>query len=223
MRICHYSDNHSLFLPLYGRYDAIISTGDFMPNSHHVFNGDRDKEARFQRQWLKDNIELLRQQLRGCDFLFVLGNHDFVDPEWMEQFLRSEGIMAYNLTNKLVPYAGINFYGFPFVPTIDGHWNYERAIPEMQQEVRRLVDVVNNNRVDVLACHCPPYDCLDIDKETHWGNRIMNDALDYQIDKDKLPKYYFTGHCHQNYGIRMREGMLVVNSATVQHVIEFPQ
>jgi Icc-related predicted phosphoesterase len=219
MRYIHWSDNHSLFIPLYGSWDCAISTGDFFPNSHHIFNHDHVKEAKFQMQWLKDNIENLKIQLQGKDFLFVLGNHDFVDPIKMEALLQSYEINAINLTNKLVSYAGVNFYGFPYVPTIDGRWNYERAVPEMQQEIRKLKDIIDNH-VDVLACHCPPYDCLDTDQGNHFGNRIMNDMLDYQITEDKLPKYLFCGHVHQSNGIKMRDKMLVINSATTQNIIE---
>jgi len=220
MRLLHKSDCHSTMPALQGNFNCVVDSGDFFPNSRHVFHGERDKEVRFQMQWLQDNIEDLKKQLAGRDLLFVAGNHDFVDPIRMEALLQSEGINAIDLTNKLVSYGGINFYGFPYVPTINGDWNYERAVPEMQQEVRRMVDVINSNQVDVLACHCPIYGCLDLTTDNdRIGNRVMADALDYQIEDDKKPSYYLCGHCH-NPGITMRGKMLVSNMATSQCVIE---
>jgi Icc-related predicted phosphoesterase len=223
MRILHYSDNHGLMVPfpLHNSFNVVISTGDWFPNSHHVFDREYLKEAKFQMQWLRDNVEPFREQLRGYDFLFVLGNHDFVDPEWMEEYLRSEGIGAINLNNKCVLYGGIYFYGFPYVPVFHHQWNYELEISEMQREIRRLVDIVNENRVDVLACHCPPYGCLDITHEgVRIGNRQLSDALDYKIKPEMMPRCYLTGHDHNGTGVSIRNGMLVSNMATSQCIIE---
>ena len=220
MRILHLSDTHGSLPRLNNRADCILHTGDYFPNSHHIMQGNRVREAEFQMRWLEDHVSELKGQINGHPFLFVLGNHDFVNPQLMAQFLNSEGIQAIDLTNQVVSFRDVNFYGFPYIPYIHGRWNYERQIPEMQQEIRRMVDVLNNTKVDVLACHSPIYGCLDYTIEyENIGNRPMADALDYKIKKEMLPTHYFCGHNHQP-AVAMRNGILISNMATSQCVIK---
>lgn len=220
LRMLHYSDNHGSFPTLLNRFDFVLNSGDFFPNSHHIMQGNRVKEAEFQLRWLEHNINEFKQQLQGRDFLFTLGNHDFVHPQLMAQYFNSEGIRAIDLNDNYVLYGGIGFYGFPYIPPVNGMWNYEREVPEMQQEVRRLVDVLNQKKVDVLVCHAPIYGTLDVHNDQHLGNRILADALDYKVGLERLPKYAVWGHIHSCVGIAMRNGICCINSATSQHVVE---
>jgi hypothetical protein len=87
----------------------------------------------------------------------ILFFHNFVEQE-----LAPVGIKSLDLTDKTVMYDGVNFYGFPYIPFIDGSWNYERQIPEMQAEVDKMVNVLNQSYVDILACHVPLYHHLDL-------------------------------------------------------------
>jgi Icc-related predicted phosphoesterase len=220
MRLCHISDTHGNFPKLYGRYDTVIHTGDFFPNSHHVFS-NRNREMAFQLQWLRDNTANIKAWLGGHPLLYVPGNHDFLHPDFMEHELRSEGLEVLGLTDKITTFQGINFYGFPYVPPIDGSWNYERQLPEMQTEVDKLVEQVNKTYVDVLACHAPLYQLLDLTIGNQLtGNTVMNNALDYKIDKNMMPAYYLCGHIHEAYGISIRNGMVVSNAATTRHILE---
>lgn len=220
MRICHVSDTHGKFPRLYGRYDVIVHTGDLFPNSHHVYN-DKPKEMSFQYQWLKDNVNEMKSWLQGHPFLYVPGNHDFLTSSLMEFELRQIGVEAFDLTDKLLTFQGVNFYGFPYVPSINGMWNYERGIPEMQQEVDKMVEVLNKTYVDVLACHGPPYKMLDLTMGNEIvGNQVMNTALDYKISKDMIPAYYLCGHIHEANGVSVRDGMVVSNAATTMQIIE---
>lgn len=222
LRLCHVSDTHGGFPRLHGRYDAVIHTGDFFPNSHHVQTGNKVQEAIFQMNWLESHVADLKQQLQGHPYLFVLGNHDFVRPEMVEQFLNSEGVQAIDLTDKIVTHQGVNFYGFPYVPTIGGNmWNYEKAIPEMQEEVDKMVEVLNKTYVDVLACHAPIYKCLDLSYANQiLGNSVMAHALDYKLSKDMMPTTYLCGHIHEAHGLTLHNGMLVSNAAITYQIIE---
>lgn len=221
MRVCHISDTHGKFPRLYGRYDAVIHTGDLFPNSHAAFVGDRAGEMKFQLKWLRDNIGEFKSQLQGNPFLYVPGNHDFLDHNLMEFELRQVGVEAFDLTDKLLTFKGVNFYGFPYVPYISGMWNYERHFPEMQKEVDKMVEVVNNNFVDVLACHAPPYKMLDLTMGNEIvGCQAMATALDYKINKEMLPNYFLCGHIHEANGMSVRNGMMVSNAATTRHIIE---
>ena len=221
LRLCHVSDTHGKFPRLYGRYDAVIHTGDLFPNSHHCFNGNKNQEMSFQLKWLRENMGEIKGWLQGHPFLYVPGNHDFLNSSLMEFEMRSVGLEAFDLTDKMLMFRGVNFYGFPYVPHISGMWNYERELPEMTKEVDKMVDVINNNYVDVLACHGPPYKMLDLTMGNEIvGNQAMNTALDYKIKKEMLPSYYLCGHIHEANGISERNGMVVSNAATTRHIIE---
>lgn len=221
LRLCHISDTHGALPKLPGRYDAVIHTGDLFPNSHHVMSGNKTQEMVFQDDWLREQIPAIKSWLNGHPFLYVPGNHDFLHPDRMEHILRSEGINAIGLTDKITTFEGVNFYGFPYVPAINGMWNYEREIPEMQQEVDKMVEQLNKTFVDVLACHAPPYKVLDLSLGNQiLGSTVISDALAYKVSKDMLPPVYLCGHIHEAHGIAIRNGMLISNAAVTRHIIE---
>lgn len=221
MRIMHISDTHSSLHPLFGRFDVVLHTGDFFPNSKAKAMNNRTLEMAFQLDWLRQQAPHIKQWLMGHPLLYVPGNHDFLHPDLMEHELRSQGIEVLSLTGKITTFHGVNFYGFPYVPPIDGSWNYERDIPEMQQEVDRMVERMNTTYVDVMACHSPPYKTLDLTYGNElMGSTVLANALDYKINKDMLPAVYACGHCHEAHGMTMRNGVLVSNSATTRHIIE---
>jgi Predicted phosphoesterases, related to the Icc protein len=222
MRICHVSDTHGGFPRLHGRYDAVVHTGDFFPNSHHVFNRNKVQEAVFQMKWLEQNVDSLKQQLQGHPYLFVLGNHDFVNPQMVEMFLNAEGVKAFDLTDKIVTHEGVNFYGFPYVPEIGGDiWNYELDQFKMYDKVEELAAKLNLTYTDVLACHAPFYQCLDLSYGNQvLGNHHMANALTYKVSKDMTPSNYLCGHIHEANGVTYKNGMLVSNAATTYHIVE---
>jgi Icc-related predicted phosphoesterase len=219
-RICHVSDTHGGFPRLHGRYDVVVHTGDFFPNSHHVFS-NKNLEMAFQLQWLRDNIPNIKQWLNGHTLIYVPGNHDFLHPDMMEYELQNAGVKAFGIANRLLSFEGTTFFGFPYVPTIDGSWNYERAVPEMHQECEKMAEVLNQTFVDVLCCHAPPYGCLDLT----YGNEVIGSTviatmLDYKVARDMLPPVLLCGHVHEANGLRIRNGQLVSNAATTYQVIE---
>jgi Icc-related predicted phosphoesterase len=221
MRLLHFSDTHGNFPRLYGRFDAVIHTGDWLGNSPAIFSGNKTQEAVFQMRQIEDNLENIKRQAQGRPYLFILGNHDFVHPQMVEQFLRSEGVQAIDLTDKVVSFGGFNFYGYPYIPHIYGNWNYERQVPEMQEQIKPLVETLNQTYIDILVCHAPIHGTLDL---THGndviGSTVIAQALDYQIAREMQPAYYLHGHCHEANGIAMRNGMLVSNMATTQTILE---
>lgn len=222
MRLCHVSDTHGGFPRLHGRYDAVIHTGDFFTNSHFVALGDKVAEANFQLKWLKANVGEMKLQLQGHPYFFILGNHDFVDSREVEDVLVSSGIKAVDMTDKIVSYQNVNFYGFPYVPAIGGNrWNYEREVPEMQIDVDRMVTALNDTYVDVLACHAPIYKCLDLSYGNEiLGSTVIANGLDYKVKKEMLPAFYLHGHIHESHGLTMRNGMLVSNAAVTYQILE---
>jgi Icc-related predicted phosphoesterase len=221
MRLCHISDTHGKFPILYGSYDIVVHSGDFFPNSTLRNSGNRTMEMAFQLQWLKENIDNMKLWLQGHPFFFILGNHDYLHPALMEETLQKAGIMATHLHEKIVHHEGVNFYGFPYIPYIDGSWNYEAQIPEMEIYVEKMVNVLNNQYVDILVTHAPPYACLDLTRTNETvGSTVISTALDYKIDRNMLPAYYLCGHIHESHGITIRNGMVVSNAAVSRHIIE---
>lgn len=220
-RLCHVSDTHGQFVPMFGRYDIVVHSGDFFPDPP----GNPQFKAQvglWQLDWLQANLPVMKKWLNGSPFLFTLGNHDWAYPPMMEKILNDNGIKAICLHDEVVDFDDIHFYGFPYVPAINGQYNYEREVPEMQIEVKKMVDSINNaDYVDVMVCHAPPYQNLDYDISGQvLGSRVIANALDYEIWADKMPSYYLCGHIHSGNGITMRDKILISNAARSKHIIE---
>lgn len=215
------SDTHARFPILKGQhYDAVIHTGDIFPDP--VLKIDLYDPVAFQIQWVKAHIEDFKKMLNGRPLLFVEGNHDFIPADQFEEILKAAGIEAYSLQDKVINYDGINFYGFPYVPHINGEFNHERTSDDMAAHVDQMADVLNKTYVDVIAAHCPPAGFLDLafEQNARFGNSAMAIGLDYKINKEMLPAYYLCGHVHSSRGITVRNGMVISNAATVFHVLE---
>lgn len=217
MKFCHISDTHSTFPKINKDAEFIIHSGDFFPNFVYTYQGNLVQEAKFQEKWLLDNIEALKNQLNGRDFLFVLGNHDFLHPEIMEKILINNNVKAINLTNKLVNYKGIKLYGFPYIPYIVGKWNYEMHIGPMDDAFDVVLSIMNREYVDILVCHSPPANILDLCRYEHLGSTIIYNGLFYKLNKDMFPKYVLFGHIHEARGIFKDSGTIFSNSATTKN------
>jgi Icc-related predicted phosphoesterase len=220
MRALFFSDNHGHInrSGFKGKHDLLISGGDFCQD----FNEPVFARKHYQTEWLEDSAKYIKQMLGGRDFLFTLGNHDYVNPEEMELILRSEGINATCLHNKVVSYNGVNFYGFPYVPPITGTWSYESTVDEMKEYIKPLREAINNSQVDVIVAHCPIYGCMDESDNglENYGNSTMANMLDYEIEEGRSPSYYMTGHIHSRQGLTKRGDLTVVNAATSNYIIQ---
>jgi Icc-related predicted phosphoesterase len=217
MRIMHISDTHGRFPNLYGRYDVVVHTGDLFPNGDY---GNKNLEMAFQLQWLRQNAEIIKSWLGGHPFLYVPGNHDFLASSCMELELRAIGLEVFDLTDKTLKFQDVNFFGFPYVPLINGMWNYERDLPEMQDQVQKMVLALNEEKVDVLCCHAPIHGTLDQMIDQAVGCSTIANALDYKVAEEMLPQYYLCGHIHEANGVAVRNGMVVSNAATTKHIIQ---
>jgi Icc-related predicted phosphoesterase len=210
MKICHISDTHGSLPRLNGDFDIIVHSGDILPdisfNKTHAMMG--------QMKWLEENLIKIKEWINNKLFLFIPGNHDFLNPDLISQVLRSESIRNINLTNELITYEGIRFYGFPYVPTINGFWEYEANSIEMNKKVDQMME----NDMDIIVAHAPLYKILDrTTGNEHIGNNILNNAFEIH---GKQPMYYLHGHCHEANGIEFKHNILVSNAAMTQHIIE---
>jgi len=215
MRLIHISDNHGAFIPFKGKHDAILHTGDLFPDYHKVRLGIPSLSAQFQLDWLRQNYLRFKQWVENKPFLFVLGNHDFIHPDMLVEELAKVDIKAISLHDKIVNFESVNFYGFPYIPEIDKIWNYECDIPEMQEKVNSMVEILNKRYVDVLACHCPPAGILS----GVYGNTSLATAISYKIKPEMMPLNVCFGHVHTDHGLTNVNGTLYSNAATTFHVI----
>ena len=223
MRICHISDTHGEFPILNNKFDVIVHSGDFFPNSPAILFGSSGQEAEFQKDWLTKRIPDLKDMVGNYPFLFTLGNHDFLSSEIVEQLLQQAGIKAFSLNNKHVTIDSINLYGFPYIPYISGKWNYELMLPEMQIQVDKMTEQLNSVQTHVLVCHAPIYKTLDLAfSNNNFGSTVIANMLDYSISQNKMPVAYLHGHIHEAAGISIRNNLLVSNAATTQQIICLP-
>lgn len=215
-RLLHISDTHGRLPTLIGNFDVVVHSGDMSPN----FSRD-STETQKEMYWWEENVERVKEWLQGTPFLFTLGNHDFLNGFWLEGMFRSHGIEAYCLHDRIVSLNNVNFYGFPYVPPINGSYNFECYADEMDEHLRKMSAAINKTYVDVLVAHCPPYNCLDLSESgKHYGNTQLGTLLDYQTQRDMMPGYLLCGHIHAAHGITIRNGLLVSNAATVQQILE---
>ncbi|MCZ2224435.1 MAG: metallophosphoesterase [Chitinophagales bacterium] len=228
MRICHISDLHGEWFDIPSNCDIVVNSGDWLINTRYWYN--KVLEAEYQKQYLLSNINKFKSSLNDRPYFFILGNHDFVAANEVEEILNKNGIKAFNLENKLVTYNQINFYGFPWIPYINGKFNFELREDEMSAKVDELITKINENTIDVLVLHCPIKGELSLEvfnvgqnqyTSTDYGNKILADKLDAVVER--LPDLCLVGHLHYANGIKYsnRYKMLIVNSATTLNIIDF--
>lgn len=217
MRICHLSDTHGKFPLLKGNYDIVVHSGDWLPDfkvSPHLY-------AEAQEAWIKVNIGEIKSWIKSAPFLFCQGNHDFANPNRVEQILRQAGINAFNLENKIVSINDYKFYGFPYVPSINGTFNYECDEQEMFHQVDELTSIMNQTYIDVLVAHCPIYGVLSTCSyaSQNWGNKELETMFQSKLDQNLRPQAVLCGHIHSASGIQLYKDMLVSNAATTQNIV----
>lgn len=239
MIICHGSDWHgnrvknelgevvSIFPDIKEEFDIFVMSGDWLPNS--IWGANRKPkelpfEKKFQENWLHLYAEDIKKCIHNRPFLWSSGNHDFINPC---KILIEHGINAIDLDDKVVEFNGYTFYGFPYIPIMDNHWNFERDSNDMRSEILmmkiKLEDRAKLDKLDVLVAHAPPLGVLDRVVNENIGNSHMNTFLSYEIPK--LIKLYLCGHVHESHGIATidsfdrTEQMVISNAATTYNIL----
>lgn len=212
-RILHCSDSHGQFPEFKGDFDIIVHSGDMLVNRVPRIAID---EHLFQRDYIRANGEKFKKWIGDKPFIFCAGNHDYAEPC---KELRDLGINAINATNKVVKVNGIKFFGFPYVPYI-GVWNWEAEPKAMQRKVKHMLQILEEEKVDVLIAHAPPYGVLDT---SNTGQKIGNIGMTEALDEGRLySKMYLTGHCHGFGGKVIKyKGKIISNAATTYQILDF--
>lgn len=222
MFIQHVSDTHGKMFSYQRRNSIIIHSGDMLPNSDAIFNGDIEEEIKFQKKWVLKNISLFPKEL-----FFIPGNHDFVNPIELEDIFKSNGIKAKHIPIEGICYNGFKIYGFPYIPIIRGYWNYELDHNKMIEKVNELVNHLNSYENEIIVAHAPLYGILDLvasnnscgglSMSSNIGNSALLNALNYNEHNVSM---YLHGHCHEMFGMAISKNMLISNAATVNNFIE---
>lgn len=218
MLIAHISDNHGGLIPI-PECDIIVHSGDLLPNN--PFIKDFPNEPKYQSNWISHRKKKIKNWIGDKPFLFCSGNHDFIN---VQEAFCSYGIKAISLNNRIVEFAGLSFYGFPYIPYDEGRWKFEKTIPEMTDMINLMKSNLKEygKKLDILVCHCPPYGYMDFDNGKHWGNSVLSNWLHFS-DECNLPKYIMFGHVHSSYGIEKLEcfeNITLSNAATTINKIE---
>jgi Icc-related predicted phosphoesterase len=206
MRILHISDTHGLLPTSFPLADVIVHSGDLMPNRTR---GIRPVEETYQTAWILANAEHFKRKIGDTPFLFVQGNHDFIDPV---PLLVGMGINAIELTEEPILIGEVLFQGFKYIKYFSGEWNNETS----ERELAMRLDDLNTEAVDVLVTHGPMYGVLDRNAQ---GERCGSQSLRKAM-QDKPPRYLLHGHIHEAAGLlAWSGGMIVSNAACTQRVI----
>lgn len=217
MIAAHVSDTHGQFPLVPLEAEVIIHSGDMLPNTSY---GNVEVEIPFQISWINKNITKYKEWVAGRFLIFSSGNHDYVDPV---PILRSHGIDAVNIDMRHFEHEGLVFYGFPWIPHIQGMWNFECDNEVMERRIRRLRDDLASRPVDVLVAHAPPFGCRDFYEGFHVGNRHLKDLLRTGLSSRKIhtPSWVFSGHIHEDNGYDKFDNVEISNAATTVRLIEF--
>jgi len=124
--------------------------------------------------------------------ILVGGNHDYV-LEDMAAESRAVITNAVYLCDQEYVFEGIKFYGYPWVPNLQGMAFYGDREWRRQQAAKIPADV------DVLISHGPPYGIMDKVHDEYVGCTRLLEA----VDKIR-PRLHIFGHIHHAYGRRSR-------------------
>jgi Icc-related predicted phosphoesterase len=216
MKILHMSDTHGYIKHISEKYDIIVHSGDILPD-FYVPSGSKQILANNQLEWLYENANDIKSKINYKPFLFTTGNHDYLDSKIIESILIKCGVDAIDLTNKIISYNHLNFYGFPYIPYINGFFSNEKNPLEMEGECQLIESMLENYYVDVFVSHCPLKGILDKNKSgISCGCKQLYDIFSSLKDK---PQCFLHGHVHNAYGEDYMDNMLINNAATKTKII----
>ncbi len=208
MKIFHISDTHGSGFwdtPLGADIDVVVHSGDAFPNSTR---GHVATEQVYQSGWLKQFVEPIRTWLNGRPFIYVPGNHDYIEF--------ADFLPAHRIDTDPIHVAGKSWRGFRQIPWIRGEWAGEIHAPDMQDIIESIFDCDSSLSApegDVLVCHSPPAGVFDASPNGlfHYGISALSNALQYRNHAFKAVLF---GHVHQEKYCQMRRmGIIFSNAA----------
>lgn len=170
--------------------DVLVIAGDIQPASIFVQPDE----------WFRSKFFPLVSKL-SCKVVSIPGNHDF----WLSSHFQTLGKIAPTnfacLVDEMLTINGINFWGSPWVPYINGNWCFEAeeggdTMTDFLKDKFSLIP----SCTDVLITHSPmrfgemDYSLqYDKDRKRPFGSASLRDILKA---RDRLPYLHFCGHVH---------------------------
>lgn len=218
MKIFHMSDTHGSGFwdkPLCNDVDVVAHSGDAFPNQTR---GIVDKEVAYQTAWLGKFVEPIKKWLDGRPFVYVPGNHDYI--EFADFF------PSHRVTPEPTKVCDKLWRGFREIPWIRGEWRGEVREPEMSELIEDIFGTSNSLSFtdgDILLCHAPPAGIFDLDPSGihRYGIGALSNALQYRNHSFKAVLF---GHVHQKkYMQENRMGIVFSNAADTEGgIVELP-
>ena len=197
MRIVVISDTHGRHRELPDlEGDVLIHCGDFC-------NGFKINE-----QDLADVDEWFAQ-LSFKKIIVIGGNHDFVAQRKHREKETVFQNAAY-LVDEPYQYQGVNFYGSPWIPELDG-WAYYLS----HDDRKKKWELIPPN-TDILITHTPPRGILDKPRS---GQSVGCTHLREKTET-LSPKIHCFGHIHASYGVHRTEQTTFYNASSVDSNFE---
>lgn len=192
MRIVVISDTHGKHLDLPKlKGDVLIHCGDFCDG----FQINQEDIAKVD-QWF--------EQLAFQEIIVIGGNHDFV----AQQKHRTNQTVFQNATylvDEPYHYRGVNFYGSPWLPALNG-WAY--YLPDDKRKAKwELIP----EDTEILITHTPPLGILDKSKK---GESVGCSHLRTKLES-LSPKIHCFGHIHASYGTHHTPQTTYYNASVV--------
>lgn len=199
--------------------DVICICGDIVP-----LNIQRDFEESLD--WFGNTFSKWADEQKAETIIIVGGNHDFfleklcnfhdiTDTESLQNYFMENLQIALSpkiqyLLNGCGTFAGVNFYGTPYV---SGPWGW--AFYKEAEPLRAIYEQIPE-KTDVIITHQPPKigDAGKVLQDTTWvygqdfGSEIMSDVL-----KTRKFKWLLCGHVHSgnHEPFQFKRGMKVAN------------
>mgnify|MGYP003474853217 FL=1 len=222
-RLVVISDSHTkhddLILP---NGEILIHCGDF------TFRGEDNETINF----------LVWAQLQSYKYRHVIagfGNHEVEIENCWENFKELQRCYAPDVkflkmnsfTDKV---SGLKFFGYPYVPYINGRWSFEK------HRGKEILEQINKiPKCDILISHGPPFGILDemktsnwvIDSEARlgWKKEEVKVNIGCQDLLEAIPrigcKAVLFGHIHESYGrYTDLNGVQYINAAVLDEQYE---
>jgi Icc-related predicted phosphoesterase len=212
VKICVISDTHTkekkLTIP---ECDILIHCGDF------TWDGKYWDVKRFY-WWLQKQPATYKVIIAGNHEITFDKNHSKYNPSCRAllagcpdediYYLENSGIELFNLKIYGTPYTP-EFYGWGFNGIVDRDLPFKRgtSLSEMHAQIPE--------DVQVLICHGPPYDILDVSEreDERTGSVEMRKLTHEKLMQLRL---YLCGHIHEARGILVADGgVTFINAATL--------
>ena len=141
--------------------------------------------------------------------LYVGGNHDFAIEKRARTGHQVFRNAAY-LEDAPLQYRGINFYGAPWIPELEG-WAFHRPAPEIRERWELIPP-----ETDILITHTPPHNILDRNRR---GKACGCPELRKRV-LDLRPRIHCFGHVHAGGGMLSLLNTTYINASLVNSQYE---